>query len=144
VPGRSVVAAALIVVCAPIPAGVPPSSAGRRAAGAIRAPANYAAPVPLSVVRPFAPPATRYGPGHLGVDLRVQRREVVRAAGNGVVRFAGSVAGRGVVVIGHGAGISTEYEPVRPLVRAGATVSRGQPLGEISGRHPGCPGQCLH
>lgn len=104
--------------------------------------------VPLSgelhVVRGFAPPATAYGPGHLGVDLRAARDEVVRAAGAGVVRFSGMVAGRGVVVVAHSDGISTEYEPVRPTVSAGDRVVPGQPIGIVDGRHAGCPGVCLH
>jgi murein DD-endopeptidase MepM/ murein hydrolase activator NlpD len=64
-----------------------------------------------------------------------------------VVRFAGPVAGRGVVVLQHPDGISTEYEPVRALPRvvAGAAVIRGAPLGVVVGTHHGCsPGRCLH
>ena len=53
------------------------------------------------------------------------------------MRFAGSVAGRGVVVIAHPDGISTEYEPVRASVRAGAAVRGGQPVGVVAGAAPG-------
>jgi murein DD-endopeptidase MepM/ murein hydrolase activator NlpD len=98
----------------------------------------------LDIVRAFEPPATPYGPGHLGVDLRASRLGAVRAAGTGVVSFAGPVAGRGVVVIAHPDGIRTEYEPVRPSVRIGARVQAGQPIGVLAGRHRGCPGSCLH
>ena len=109
-------------------------------------PVRYRAPVqPIHVVRPFDPPATPYGPGHLGVDLAARPGAVVRAAGAGVVGFAGSVAGRGLVVIRHPDGISTEYEPLRPAVSAGTAVTRGQPIGRITGRHGTCaPGRCLH
>ena len=107
---------------------------------------TYVAPVPppLAVLRRFDPPVVRYGPGHLGVDLRLAVGAVVRAAADGVVRFAGPVAGRGVVVIAHPDGVSTEYEPVRPLVRAGAAVARGQPIGQLVGQHRGCSESCLH
>jgi murein DD-endopeptidase MepM/ murein hydrolase activator NlpD len=107
---------------------------------------GYVAPLPkpLRVLRAFDPPTTPYGPGHLGVDLRAARAEVVRAAGAGVIGFAGPVADRGVIVIAHRDGISTEYEPVRPLVRAGTRVRAGQPIGVVRGRHLGCPGVCLH
>ena len=98
---------------------------------------------PVRVLRPFRPPATPYGPGHLGVDLGATDGEPVRAAADGTVSFAGSVAGRGVVVLRHADGIRTEYEPVRPLVAAGGEVRAGQVVGRVAGRHPGCPGRCL-
>jgi murein DD-endopeptidase MepM/ murein hydrolase activator NlpD len=101
-------------------------------------------PAPLRVVRPFDPPVTPYGPGHLGVDLSSRRGAIVVSAGNGVVRFAGSVAGRGVVVVLHSDGLSTEYEPVYVLVRAGQHVQLGDRLGRLAGQHPGCASACLH
>lgn len=110
------------------------------AAGAYQPPL----PGPLDVLRPFAPPANRYGAGHLGVDLRALPDEVVRAAGSGTVRFAGQVAGRGVVVIAHPDGITTEYEPLTPAARAGTRVVAGQPIGVLRGPHRGCAGACLH
>ncbi|MDQ6938109.1 MAG: M23 family metallopeptidase [Actinomycetota bacterium] len=100
--------------------------------------------IPLRVVRPFIAPLTRYGPGHRGVDLAVASTAVIRAAAAGVVTFAGSVAGRGVVVILHPDGIRTEYEPVRAVVRRGSSVLAGQVIGRMSGIHPGCAGGCLH
>jgi murein DD-endopeptidase MepM/ murein hydrolase activator NlpD len=99
---------------------------------------------PLRVVRPFHPPVTPYGPGHRGVDLRAERNALVRSSGAGQVSFAGLVAGRVVVVVSHADGVRTEYEPLRPLVRAGARVRAGQPIGVVDGRHPSCPGWCLH
>ena len=105
---------------------------------------RYAAPVALDVVRPFRAPPTRYGPGHRGVDLAATPGQLIRSAGDGVVRFAGAVAGRSVVVIVHADGISTEYEPVRPLVAAGAAVRRGTAIARLQGHHPGCPRACLH
>lgn len=102
-------------------------------------------PAPVRVLTAFDPPADPYGPGHLGVDLAARADAVVSAAGPGIVRFAGPVAGRGVVVIEHPDGIRTEYEPVHPLVEVGATVLGGDPIGRLAGRHPGCaPHRCLH
>jgi murein DD-endopeptidase MepM/ murein hydrolase activator NlpD len=130
--------------------GLMPRPQTARAAPAVlvraRAPVSYAPPISsgLDVVRPFDPPSTRYGPGHLGVDVRTGPVSDVRAAGDGTVRFAGSVAGRGVVVVLHADGITTEYEPVRPLVVVGAEVQRGQVIGRVAGRHRGCSGWCLH
>ena len=110
------------------------------------APVAYSAPVsPLVVLRGFSAPASAYGPGHRGVDLAAPAGTVIVSAGAGAVSFAGSVAGRGVVVISHADGIRTEYEPVRPTVSAGQLVTRGQPIGVLHGGHLGCPpGACVH
>jgi murein DD-endopeptidase MepM/ murein hydrolase activator NlpD len=135
-----------VLVAAGSPAAVDGATSGLpRTAAAPPPPSGYVAPLPepLDVLRPFDPPATPYGPGHLGVDLRAARAEIVRAAGAGVVSFAGPVAGRGVLVIAHSDGISTEYEPVRATVRVGAQVRMGQPIGIVHGTHPGCSA-CLH
>src|SRR5689334_2947117 len=124
----SVLASATTTVAPPPPAAV-----------------TYLAPAPLHVVRAFEAPATPFGPGHRGVDLATRTGAAVRAAAAGVVSFAGAVAGRGVVVVQHADGVSTEYEPVIPTVRRGATVRGGQLLGHVHGRHGGCaPGACLH
>jgi murein DD-endopeptidase MepM/ murein hydrolase activator NlpD len=101
-------------------------------------------PVPGAVVRPFEPPPSPYAAGHRGVDLAAPAGSAVHAAADGVVRFAGPVAGRGVLVIAHADGITTEYEPVRPLVRAGARVAGGQVVARVAGRHAGCAASCLH
>ena len=54
----------------------------------------------------------------------------VRAALPGTVTFAGMLAGRGVVVVDHGA-TRTTYEPVAATVAVGTPVAAGAP-----GRHP--------
>jgi murein DD-endopeptidase MepM/ murein hydrolase activator NlpD len=108
---------------------------------------TYALPVPPPVVvrRGFEPPPGPYAAGHRGVDFDVGATSPVYAAAAGRVSFSGQVAGRGVVVIMHADGISTEYEPVRPSVVDGAPVARGDPIGAVEGEHGGCPdGLCLH
>jgi murein DD-endopeptidase MepM/ murein hydrolase activator NlpD len=130
--------AAVLVPAVGSPAGT--ATGGPPVAGGI---STYRPPVaPLHVLRGFHPPATRYGAGHLGVD--VAATGVVRSAGAGTVTFAGSVAGRGVVVVLHPDGIRTEYEPLRPAVPRGRRVSAGDVLGTVVGVHRGCPGPCLH
>lgn len=94
------------------------------------------------VVRPFTPPATRYGPGHRGADVAAGAGSVVRAAGAGRVTYAGPLAGRGVVVVVHGS-LRTTYEPVEAVVRVGQQVAAGEVLGRLSGGHAGCA-RCLH
>jgi murein DD-endopeptidase MepM/ murein hydrolase activator NlpD len=100
---------------------------------------------PLAVGRPFEPPPHAYGPGHRGADLAGSAGTPVLAAGDGVVVFAGMVAGRPVVSIDHANGLRTTYEPVDPSVGAGQAVARGSPIGTLSAGHPGCVAEsCLH
>jgi murein DD-endopeptidase MepM/ murein hydrolase activator NlpD len=109
--------------------------------------APYQAPLGggLRVRTPFNPPADRYGRGHLGVDLAASAGVAVLAAGAATVRFAGPVAGRGVVVLVHPDGVSTEYEPVAAVVAAGQRVLAGQRIGVLRGAHRSCaPATCLH
>lgn len=144
--GRLFLLAALVTALAGAPRGAP--------AAPLRAPAapdtalvDWVAPLTgaMRVLRLFDPPATPYGPGHLGVDLGAGAGTRVRSAGPGVVTFAGSVAGRGVVVVLHPDGIRTEYEPLRVVVRRGAAVAGGQVIGVVAGPHRSCGDvSCLH
>jgi hypothetical protein len=96
------------------------------------------------VVSGFDPPATTYSEGHRGVDLGGRPGQPVHAAKAGRVAFAGRIAGRGVVVVDHGAQRTT-YEPVSAMVRVGEEVSAGTTIGqlELFGSH--CfPAWCLH
>ncbi|SFT74532.1 Peptidase family M23 [Geodermatophilus amargosae] len=114
---------------------------------AARVPVPWTSPLgdPPEVTRPFAPPPSPYGPGHRGADLAGVPGGVVAAAGDGVVVFAGMVAGRPVVSVDHTGGLRTTYEPVDPAVAAGQAVSRGSPLGTLLAGHEGCPAAaCLH
>ncbi|MBM7519583.1 peptidoglycan DD-metalloendopeptidase family protein [Nocardioides nitrophenolicus] len=100
-------------------------------------------PVP-DVVRAFDPPSSPYASGHRGVDLAGHVGQQVRTALPGTVLFAGRIAGRGVVVVGHGA-TRTTYEPVAAAVTVGARLPAGAPIGtlQLPGSH--ClPRACLH
>ncbi|HET6482930.1 MAG TPA: M23 family metallopeptidase [Actinoplanes sp.] len=101
---------------------------------------------PVTVGRPFDPPAQPWLAGHRGVDLAAPPSSVVRSAGAGTVLFAGRVAGRGVVSVTHGGGLRTTYEPVTASVSVGDVLARGDPLGRLEAGHPGCapPAACLH
>jgi murein DD-endopeptidase MepM/ murein hydrolase activator NlpD len=102
------------------------------------------APAP-TVSRPFQPPSEPYGPGHRGVDLIGTEGQLVLAAGDGAVVYAGPLADRGVVSIDHPDGLRTSYEPVRASVRAGQLVRRGEPVGTLAAGHLGCRAEaCLH
>lgn len=100
-------------------------------------------PVPEVVAR-FDPPDSEFGAGHRGVDLRGSPGQQVHAALAGTITFAGTLAGRGVVVVDH-VGTRTTYEPVRATVAVGAAVPAGAAIGrlEVFGSH--CfPASCLH
>lgn len=102
------------------------------------------APEP-AVVRPFEAPAGPYGPGHRGADLAAAPEQPALAAADGVVAFAGTVAGRGVVSIDHDGGLRTTYEPLRVALSRGEEVSRGQVIGAVATGHPDCAAPaCLH
>ncbi len=96
------------------------------------------------VVHGFDPPAHPWQAGHRGVDLAGRVGQEVRAARAGTVTFAGRLAGRGVVVVRHGARRTT-YEPVAALVGRGEVIPAGAVIGrlELAGSH--ClPVACLH
>lgn len=100
-------------------------------------------PTPV-VVSGFDPPVSAYGAGHRGVDLAGVPGQDVLAAADGRVTFAGSLAGRGVVVVSHGA-TRTTYEPVLADVRVGTVVTAGQRLGILESFPSHCaPAACLH
>ncbi len=135
--------ALVVAVSAPTPstAGPPALTGGGTTAAGWTAPFS-GEPVPT---RPFEPPAHAYGPGHRGVDLAGVPGEPVLAAGDGVVVFAGMVAGRPVVSVDHPDGLRTTYEPVDRVVAAGQQVARGARLGTLAAGHAGCPVEaCLH
>ena len=102
---------------------------------------------PASLSAGFDRPAQNWLPGHRGVDLVGQSGDQVLAAGNGVVTFAGLVAGKGVVVIKHGK-LRTTYEPVAASVVVGSRVRVGDVIGTLSAGESHCSPQatvsCLH
>jgi murein DD-endopeptidase MepM/ murein hydrolase activator NlpD len=108
-------------------------------------PGPWTRPVAGPVVRPFAPPRTRYGAGHLGADLAAVPGTPVRAAGDGTVEFAGSVANTRHVVVRHRAGLRTSYAFLRSIaVHRGQRVVRGAVIGVTGGSGENHDGQVLH
>jgi murein DD-endopeptidase MepM/ murein hydrolase activator NlpD len=75
------------------------------------------------------------------VDLAGRVGDPVLAAAAGTVTYAGMLAGRGVVVVDHGA-VRTTYEPVIASVSVGARVAAGQQLGTLAAGHG--DGSSLH
>lgn len=97
-----------------------------------------------AVVERFAPPADPWGAGHRGVDLLGTPGQAVRAALPGSVSWSGMLAGRGVVVVDHGA-TRTTYEPVLASVAVGDRLAAGDRIGTLSPVGSHClPRACLH
>ena len=100
------------------------------------------APVP-PVVRTFDPPAQRWLSGHRGADLGAEPGTAVRAPAGGIVSFVGVIVDRPVIVIDHGAGLRSSFEPVRSSLGVGAIVATGDEIGMVgTGAH--CDRLCLH
>jgi hypothetical protein len=122
------VALALLATAAPLGAAPPTDPP----------PGGWLLPVEGPLVRPFEEPVSRYGPGHRGADFAVAPGTAVRAANDGLVSFAGSVAGALHVVVAHAGGLRTSYSFLsRVDVRAGQSVRRGDTLGATGGAGDG-------
>jgi murein DD-endopeptidase MepM/ murein hydrolase activator NlpD len=126
------VAGCLSVLAIPAPAAAAP---------ALPTPTGWPLRGTPVVQREFAPPALAWASGHRGIDLVAKPGEEILAAASGTVTFAGSIAGKPVVSIDHGA-VRTTYEPVITTLRVGERVALGQVIGVLgTGGH--CRG-CLH
>ena len=141
---RTVARAALILLCLVVGLSIPAGARGDSGRW------HWPLPDPHRVVRAFEPPEHPYGPGHRGIDIAVSGGlgAPVRAVEAGTVRFAGDVAGRGVLSVLHSDGLISTYEPVEASVREGEVVTAGDRIGVIADVGPSashCPGEvCLH
>lgn len=100
-------------------------------------------PVPAPVTAEFDPPAQPWLAGHRGLDLPAEPGTPVRTPRTGVVLFAAQVAGRDVVVIGHG-WLRATYEPVTSHLVPGTSVAAGAVIGVSSTGSSHCSEQCVH
>jgi len=86
------------------------------------------------IVRTFAPVGS-YG-GHWGIDFATEYGSTVRAAGDGLVTFAGAVNGVRTVTILHGGALRTSYSYLASIgVEKGDQVHAGDGLGESGTDH---------
>ncbi len=131
---RIAAAAAALLLALTTAAPDPPRAPGERWSWPV------AAPHPIA--RPYIAPATEFGPGHRGVDIRAPAGSVVRAPAAGVVHFAGFVVDRPVLSIAHAGGVLSSFEPVDATVAAGDHVRRGEVVGVLLAGH--CAASCLH
>jgi murein DD-endopeptidase MepM/ murein hydrolase activator NlpD len=98
-------------------------------------PVRYSPPTAAPVVDPFRPPPTPYAAGNRGIEYRTVPGSTVRAAAQGVVTFAGAVAGSLHVTVAHPDGVRTSYSYLATvLVTEGQRVLRRQPVGTTGAR----------
>lgn len=95
------------------------------------------------VMRSFDGPAQPWLSGHRGVDLAATEGDTLIAPADGVISYAGSVAGKSVVSIAY-RGLTLTFEPARTLLEVGAHVRRGVPFATVSGLSDHCDGRCVH
>jgi murein DD-endopeptidase MepM/ murein hydrolase activator NlpD len=102
---------------------------------------------PPQVVRRFTVGPAPWSPGHRGVDLMPHGgiKTAVHAPANGVVHFAGLIAGRPVLSIDHGGGLISSFEPVISTFHRGQRLQRGEPVGRLTSTQSHCRmTTCLH
>ena len=122
-----------------------PSVAGT-ASGSDGPPFMLASPLPGSATgAAFVAPERPWGRGHRGLDFTAAPGQPVSSPVRGIVRFAGMVAGRGVLTIEPAAAPSFRItlEPVDPRIARGQRVEPGTPVGRV-GRGGHCDTRCLH
>jgi triacylglycerol esterase/lipase EstA (alpha/beta hydrolase family) len=101
------------------------------AAGSVR----YEEPVDATVVEPFHVEGGPYSRGNRGSDYGTAPGTEVRAAADGTVTFAGTVAGSRHVTVLHDDGVRTTYSYLDEIrVARGQQVRRGQVVGTTVGQ----------
>lgn len=145
---RSPVCRAALVAVVSLATVAPSALVAHAADAAVSPPPEQGAwtrPVAGALVAPFDAPASPYGPGHRGADLAAPPGTPVVAAGDGVVAFAGLVAGSLHVVVAHAGGLRTGYSFLASVVvSTGQHVDRGQTVGTAGGRGSGHDVGVLH
>ena len=87
-------------------------------------------PVDAPVSDPFRMPDGPYGPGNRGIEYATSPGDAVRAGAEGVVSFAGPVAGNLYVTLDHGGGLLSSYSYIdRVSVAHGDSAGRGDVIG---------------
>lgn len=101
-----------------------------------QAPVFLDPPVDAAIARSYEAPAQPYGAGHRGIDYAISGGSSVRAAGEGIVTFAGSAAGNLAVTIDHGSGLETTYSRLAEIfVRPGEKVAARTWIGRSASAH---------
>lgn len=97
-----------------------------------------------TIMAPYRAPEDAYSAGHRGIDLEAAVGDAITAPADGVISFAGTVVDRGVLVVDHGGGIRSTFEPVSTGLVVGTSVFRGQAIGLVTADAGHCASTCLH
>lgn len=125
--------------------GTPGYTAGMAGPPAGPAYGTYTWPVQGPVLRGFEPPPDPYGAGHRGIDIGAPYGSTVVASQQGVVAFAGWVAGSLYISIDHPDGVRSTYSWLSGVtVAEGQSVLEGQPIGATGQGHPDLSNPHLH
>jgi murein DD-endopeptidase MepM/ murein hydrolase activator NlpD len=96
---------------------------------------TYRPPVAAPVVDGFRLPYGPYGAGNRGLEYATTPGQPVRAIGDGLVVFAGKVAGNLAVTVLHPDGLRSSYSYLaEALVKVGARVTTGTVIGTAGER----------
>lgn len=93
-------------------------------------------PAPGAIIQSFSPVGIYSG--HWGTDFATKQGTPVRVMFDGVVSFAGTIAGRRSVTVHHGGGVRTSYSYLTEiLVQLGSALEAGATLGTAGLDHGG-------
>jgi murein DD-endopeptidase MepM/ murein hydrolase activator NlpD len=127
-------AVTVVLLAVAPPAGGEPADTGQ-----------WSPPVDGPVVRSYEAPKSPWGSRHLGLDFAAAPGAPVRAAGDGVVVFAGRVGLAWAVTVEHAGARRTSYAYLRRIrVTRGWPVRRDAVLGESGGTGPGHEAGVVH
>ena len=115
------------------------SSAG----GLCRAALSWPVSELVSVTSPFDEPAQPWLSGHRGIDMRASPGEQLLAPSDGIISFAGLVAGKQVVSI-RCRKLTLTFEPAVTDLGVGAQVKRGESFATVGDKSDHCDGSCVH
>ncbi|MBC8363754.1 MAG: peptidoglycan DD-metalloendopeptidase family protein [Actinobacteria bacterium] len=127
----------LVGILTAAPVAAQPGPGGRDPATGVdrteAAPVAYQAPVDTPVIDGFRPPARPWLPGNRGYEYATFPGQVVRAAADGSVLFAGTVAGSRHVTLLHADGLRTSYSFLSSIeVTHGREVLAGTAVGRAA------------
>jgi murein DD-endopeptidase MepM/ murein hydrolase activator NlpD len=106
---------------------------------------SYSWPLRGRILRGYEPPPSRYESGHRGIDIAAPFGTTITAPKEGVVAFAGWVAGALFISIDHPDGIRTTYSWLsETFVQKGQAVTRGSSIGRSGHGHADVPEPHLH
>ena len=102
-------------------------------AGSVLETTQHLVPVEGTIIDPFRPPDQPWLPGNRGLEFETESGSIAVASADGVVVFAGSVAGRYHVTIRHSSRLRTTLAFVAEiLVAEGQWVGAGDPVAVVA------------